>query len=117
MVEKATVVGIGAMGTVVARILATNGVNVALLARDSEHVQEIFVQRENRVYLPNVDLTDLVTPTNNAEGGVSGYGVGYFGDSVSVLAGCVGGACEVRAAGRTDRQCYQGHRDFDAFAA
>ncbi len=67
MVQKATVVGIGAMGTVVARILATNGVNVALLARDSEHVQEIFVQRENRLYLPNVDLSELVTPTNNAE--------------------------------------------------
>lgn len=65
MVEKATVVGIGAMGTVMAEILGGNGVSVALLAREEEPVDEIFVERENRRYLPGVRLAELVAPTNN----------------------------------------------------
>jgi len=67
MVEKAAVVGIGAMGTVVSHILATNGVSVSLLARDAEPVEEIFIDRENRRYLPGVKLSERVRPTNNAE--------------------------------------------------
>jgi glycerol-3-phosphate dehydrogenase (NAD(P)+) len=65
MVEKATVIGIGAMGTVTAQILASNGINVALLARDNEPVGEIFIGRENRRYLPGVHLSPLVVPTNH----------------------------------------------------
>ncbi len=64
MVEKATVVGIGAMGTVMAQILATNGANVALLARDCEPVTEIFVDRENCRFLPGLKLSSRVHPTN-----------------------------------------------------
>ena len=64
MIEKATVIGIGAMGTVVSQILASNGVGVALLARDSEPVDEIFIGRENRRYLPGVSaLTIPLMPT------------------------------------------------------
>ncbi len=66
MVDKATVVGIGAMGTVVSHILATNGVNVALLARDCEPVGEIFIGGENRLYLRGVHLSERVRPTNDA---------------------------------------------------
>jgi glycerol-3-phosphate dehydrogenase (NAD(P)+) len=66
MIDKATVIGIGAMGTVVSQILATNGVNVALLARECEPVDEIFIARENRRYLPSVRLDERVRPTNNA---------------------------------------------------
>lgn len=65
MIENATVVGIGAMGTVCAQILADNGVNVALLARAFEPVHEIFVERENRRYLPGVRLSQQITPTND----------------------------------------------------
>lgn len=65
MIDKATVIGIGGMGTVMAQILGTNGVNVALLARDCEPVEEIFVGRENRLYLPGVKLSEQVRPTNN----------------------------------------------------
>ncbi len=67
MVDKATVIGIGGMGTVMAQILATNGVNVALLARDSEPVSEIFVGGENQRYLPGVQLSERITPTNDPE--------------------------------------------------
>lgn len=66
MIEQATVVGIGAMGTVMAEILASNGVRVVLLARECEPVSDIFVQRENRRYLGGVRLSDRVSPTNDA---------------------------------------------------
>lgn len=66
MIEKATVIGIGGMGTVVSQILATNGVNVALLARPCEPVEEIFVNRQNTRYLPKVRLSERITPTNHA---------------------------------------------------
>lgn len=65
MIDKATVIGIGGMGTVVAQILATNGVNVALLARECEPVDEIFIDRENRRYQPGLRLSERVRPTNN----------------------------------------------------
>jgi glycerol-3-phosphate dehydrogenase (NAD(P)+) len=66
-VGKATVLGIGAMGTVMARILADNGIAVALLAREVEPVDQIFLRRENRRYLPGVSLPPRISPTNNAD--------------------------------------------------
>lgn len=65
MVGKAAVIGIGAMGTVVSQILAANGVDVALLARESEPVDEIFINHENRQYLPGTTLSPRVRPTND----------------------------------------------------
>jgi len=65
MLTKATVVGAGAMGTVMAKILDSNGIRVALLARDCE-VQELLVHRENRQYLPGVKLSDGIRPTDDA---------------------------------------------------
>ncbi|MEW6252131.1 MAG: NAD(P)H-dependent glycerol-3-phosphate dehydrogenase [Planctomycetota bacterium] len=65
-IQKATVVGIGAMGTVMAHVLGTNGVQVALLARDCEDVRQIFTGGENRLYLPDVKLSPRVHPTNQA---------------------------------------------------
>lgn len=66
MVEQAAVVGIGAMGTVTAQILAGNGARVALLAREEEPVAEIFVGGENRRYLPGLRLSERITPTSDA---------------------------------------------------
>lgn len=67
MVERAAVVGIGAMGTVMAQILAGNGVQVALLARPEEPIREIFAGHENRRYLPGVHLSPRITPTQDAD--------------------------------------------------
>ncbi len=66
MLTKATVVGTGAMGTVVAQILAGNGVHVALLAKSGERAREIAQARENRRYLPAFHLSDRITATANA---------------------------------------------------
>lgn len=66
MLTKATVVGAGAMGTVAAQILSTNGVRVAMLARPDE-VQDLIVLRENRRYLPGYHLSEMITPTDRVE--------------------------------------------------
>jgi glycerol-3-phosphate dehydrogenase (NAD(P)+) len=66
MIETATVIGIGAMGTVMAQLLATNGVNVRLLARAAEPVADVFVGRENKRYLPGTRLSERIVPTNAA---------------------------------------------------
>lgn len=66
LITKATVVGSGAMATVAAQILASNGVQVSLLARDQDRAAEMLVARENRRYLPGVRLADRVHPTANA---------------------------------------------------
>ena len=64
MLTKVTVVGAGGMGTATARIIESNSIKVALLARECE-VQELIVARENRQYLPGVKLADGITPTDD----------------------------------------------------
>lgn len=66
MLTKATVVGGGAMGTMMAQILATNSVHAALLVRDDRRAQEITLARENRRYLPGMRLDGRVFPTADA---------------------------------------------------
>lgn len=63
MLTKATVVGTGAMGTVLAQLLAGNRVNVALLGRRSAQVEDLLTTRENRRYLPGIALSDRIVPT------------------------------------------------------
>ena len=65
MLTKATVVGTGAMGTVIAQVLAGNSIHVALLGRRNEQVEELLTMRENRRYLPGIKLPETVTPTAN----------------------------------------------------
>jgi glycerol-3-phosphate dehydrogenase (NAD(P)+) len=63
MLTKATVVGTGAMGTVLAHILAGNNLHVALLGRRSAHVESLLTVRENRRYLPGIRLSERIVPT------------------------------------------------------
>lgn len=67
MLSKATVIGAGAMGTLAAQLLSTNGIHVALLGRRPELIQEMIVARENSRYLPGIRLGDRVRPTLDAE--------------------------------------------------
>jgi len=66
MLSKATVVGTGAMGAVMAQVLATNGARVALLGRRRELVNTMLTTRENREHLPGVRLSPRITPTIDA---------------------------------------------------
>jgi glycerol-3-phosphate dehydrogenase (NAD(P)+) len=66
LVTKATVVGSGAMGTVMAQVLASGNVRVSLLARREALVQELLTYRENRTHLPGVKLSQHIYPTLDA---------------------------------------------------
>jgi glycerol-3-phosphate dehydrogenase (NAD(P)+) len=66
VLTKATVLGSGAMGTVMAQILAANCACVALLVRRPEVVEELLVRRENRRYLPGMRLSEKIVPTADA---------------------------------------------------
>ncbi|MBL8879860.1 MAG: NAD(P)-dependent glycerol-3-phosphate dehydrogenase [Phycisphaerales bacterium] len=63
MLTKATVVGGGAMGTMMAQILAANRMHVALLVRDDQRAQELALLRENRRYLPGMRLSERIVAT------------------------------------------------------
>lgn len=54
--RRAVVVGAGSFGTAVAVLLARGGVRTTLQARTAEQAQALVADRENRVYLPAVEL-------------------------------------------------------------
>ncbi len=55
-VRRATVIGAGSFGTALAVLLVRGGVRTTLQARTAEQAQTIESERENRVYLPGVEL-------------------------------------------------------------
>jgi len=54
--RRAVVVGAGSFGTAVAVLLARGGLRTTLQARTAEQASELAEERENRVYLPGVEL-------------------------------------------------------------
>lgn len=64
--ERATVIGAGAMGTLVSLLLAGRGTRVALWARSADHVANLQADRQNNRYLPGHPLPDLITATSDA---------------------------------------------------
>jgi glycerol-3-phosphate dehydrogenase (NAD(P)+) len=54
--RRAVVVGAGSFGTAVAVLLARGGLRTTLQARSGEQAQRLAADRENRVYLPGVEL-------------------------------------------------------------
>ncbi|MHC5110729.1 MAG: NAD(P)H-dependent glycerol-3-phosphate dehydrogenase [Planctomycetota bacterium] len=60
-IERASVVGDGAMGTLCSMLLSGRGSKVLLWGRDPEHVATISEARENRRFLPGYTLDDQVT--------------------------------------------------------
>ncbi len=62
-IQRASVVGDGAMGTVCAKILAENGVTVRLWSNFPEQAADIARDRENKRFLPGHKLADAITIT------------------------------------------------------
>jgi len=60
---KCSVVGAGAWGTALANVLAANGHQVRLWAREPDVVDGVNTHRENRRFLPGVCISDAVTAT------------------------------------------------------
>ena len=54
------IVGAGSWGTALAQIFACNGHKVYLYARRSEHREELEITRENKKYLPGVNLIENI---------------------------------------------------------
>ena len=59
---KIAVIGAGSWGTAQAHLLAGNGVRVNLWVREEKVFRQIRDGRENKVFLPGVQLNDLVNP-------------------------------------------------------
>lgn len=68
---KASVLGAGSWGTVLASLLADNGFSVAIYARNASVAEEINRQRTNKKYLPGFHLPDGVRATTSLEEAVS----------------------------------------------
>ena len=64
--DRATVIGAGAMGTLCASLLADRGVRVVLWGRSSDLIAEINAERRNDRYLPERSLPELITATCDA---------------------------------------------------
>lgn len=63
--EKITVLGAGAWGTALAQIAAGKGKKVTLWAREADVIESINTKRENTLFLPNIKLSENITPTND----------------------------------------------------
>ena len=59
------VLGAGAWGTALAQMLASEGREVLLWARESELVEELNVRRTNSLFLPSATLTPAVRATGD----------------------------------------------------
>ena len=61
--DRATVIGAGAMGTLCATLLADRGVRVVLWGRSPQLIEAINTKRRNERYLPERSLPELITAT------------------------------------------------------
>ena len=72
--RKISVIGAGSWGTALAHSFAGSGHEVRLWAYEMEVVETIRSNRENRMYLPGVKLSEAVIPTNKLSEAVEGAG-------------------------------------------
>ncbi len=70
-----TVVGAGAWGTALAKLLADAGVPTTLWAREPDVVASIAVDHENRTFLPGVGLPAALTATGDLDAALQHAGV------------------------------------------
>ena len=70
--KKIAVVGAGSWGTALAQSLAGSGHEVRLWAYESEVVEAIVIARENRMYLPGIELSDTIMPTTDIAAAIDG---------------------------------------------
>jgi len=69
MSKEALVIGAGAWGTALARLLALQGRGVGLWCREPEIAVEIAAVRENRTFLPGVGIPEAVRPFTDPSAG------------------------------------------------
>jgi len=67
-VERLGVIGGGAWGTAMAQVIASDGSDVLLWAREPEVVEAVNRDHANPLFLPNVPLSDRVRATDRLDG-------------------------------------------------
>ena len=64
-INKTAVIGAGSWGTALALLLARKGLNITLWGRNSEHINRLVDERENKKSLPGHRLPDTLVVTND----------------------------------------------------
>ena len=72
--DKIAVLGAGAWGTALARLLAERS-RVSLWTWQAEHATSLVYDRENRAFLPGYALSEQVAPTADMAEAVTGAGI------------------------------------------
>lgn len=75
MTRRIAVLGAGSWGTALANLAARTGAEVALWARDADHIAEMRATRANDRRLPGVRLADGLTPTADLAAAVKAQAV------------------------------------------
>ncbi len=76
--RRAVVVGAGSFGTAVAVLLARGGFRTTLQARTAEQAEKLESDRENRVYLPGIELPSQLR-IESISGGVARADLVFLG--------------------------------------
>ncbi|MEE2808295.1 MAG: NAD(P)H-dependent glycerol-3-phosphate dehydrogenase [Verrucomicrobiota bacterium] len=65
--KTVSILGAGSWGTALATVVAEKGLDVTLWCRNAEHASNMAEIRENKLYLPGVNLKESITPTADLE--------------------------------------------------
>lgn len=74
-IQSAAVIGGGSFGTVIANILADNGIRTQQWMRDADTAEAINQQHKNPRYLPDTELNPALTATTDLQQAVTGADV------------------------------------------
>ncbi len=75
IMKPLAVLGAGAWGTALARVLATDDAEVRLWTWQSEHAERMREMRENRDFFPGFSLSDRILPTADLATALQGAGL------------------------------------------
>ncbi|KKP24357.1 MAG: Glycerol-3-phosphate dehydrogenase [NAD(P)+] [candidate division TM6 bacterium GW2011_GWF2_28_16] len=65
MKGNVSIIGAGAFGTSIANLISNNGYNVSLLVHESELINQINVEHENKLYFPGFKLNQNIIATQD----------------------------------------------------
>ena len=74
-INKIAMIGAGSWGTALALLLARKGCPVALWDRDTDHIEQLKQERENKRYQPGHSFPDVLEVTGNLADAVTRCGV------------------------------------------
>ncbi len=98
--RRAIVVGAGSFGTAVAVLLARGGFRTTLQTRTPEQARTLLEDRENRVYLPGVDLPKDLR-IEGVEAGLGRADYVFLGVPSTAMARTIAGLTKAGLTGRT----------------